>query len=69
MKPHIDATKFGSITVDGDTFDHDIVIRLNVMIAVWRHSRWVALAQLPYFVWVSIATVPQLSITWMNWGE
>ena len=33
---------------------------------VWEHSRWVALAQLPYFVWVSIATVLQLSITWMN---
>ena len=29
MKPHIDATKFGSITVDGETFDHDIVIRLS----------------------------------------
>ena len=29
MKPVIDATKFGSITVDGDTFDHDIVIRLS----------------------------------------
>ena len=27
---------------------------------------WVALAQVPYFVWVSIATVLQLSITWMN---
>ena len=25
----IDATKFGSITVDGETFDHDIVIRLS----------------------------------------
>ena len=29
MKPVIDATKFGSITVDGETFDHDIVIRLS----------------------------------------
>ena len=29
MKPTIDGTKFGSITVDGDTFDHDIVIRLS----------------------------------------
>ena len=26
-----------------------------------------AAAQVPYFVWVSIATVLQLSITWMNW--
>jgi len=28
--------------------------------------RWVAVAQVPYFIWVSIATVLQLSITWMN---
>jgi hypothetical protein len=29
MKPKIDSTSFGSITVDGKTFDHDILIRLN----------------------------------------
>ena len=29
MKPRIDGTTFGSITVDGETFDHDIVIRLS----------------------------------------
>jgi hypothetical protein len=29
MKPTIGGTKFGSITVDGETFDHDIVIRLS----------------------------------------
>ena len=29
MKPHIDGTEFGSITVDGEIYDHDIVIRLN----------------------------------------
>jgi hypothetical protein len=29
MKPTIDGTQFGSITVDGETFDHDIVIRLS----------------------------------------
>lgn len=37
------------------------------VVAVWTHDRWVALAQGPYFVWVSIATVLQLSITAMNW--
>lgn len=36
------------------------------VIAVWPHYRSVALAQGPYFVWVSIATTLQLSITWMN---
>lgn len=29
----------------------------------------IAIAQLPYFVWVSIATVLQLSITFWNWGS
>jgi len=29
MKPRINGTKFGSITVDGEVYDHDIVIRLS----------------------------------------
>jgi tryptophan-rich sensory protein len=39
---------------------------LWMMAAIWRHHPLVALAQVPYLVWVSIATVLQLSITWMN---
>lgn len=39
------------------------------MFAIWKHYRWVAVVQLPYFVWVSTATVLQLSITVMNWGK
>ena len=39
------------------------------VVAVWRHHRWVAVAQGPYFVWVSLATVLQLSMTWLNWGR
>ena len=39
---------------------------LWMMVAVWRHHRWVAVAQAPYFAWVSLATILQLSITWMN---
>lgn len=42
---------------------------LWMVAAIWRHSRWVAVAQVPYLIWVSIATVLQLSITWMNWGR
>ena len=30
-------------------------------------SAFVAAAQVPYFVWVSMATAIQLWITWMNW--
>ncbi len=29
MKPNIDDTDFGSITVDGEKIDHDIVIKLS----------------------------------------
>jgi hypothetical protein len=29
MKPHIDQTMFGSITVEGTPFGHDVIIRLN----------------------------------------
>jgi tryptophan-rich sensory protein len=39
-----------------------------MMIGIWPHARWVAVAQVPYLLWVSIATVLQLAITWMNWG-
>jgi benzodiazapine receptor len=33
---------------------------------IWKHYRWVAVAQAPYFAWVSTATFLQLSISWMN---
>ena len=36
------------------------------MVAVWRYYRGVAIVQIPYLIWVSIATVLQLSITAMN---
>jgi len=39
------------------------------VIAIRPFARWVAWVQLPYFVWVSIATVLQISITAMNWGR
>ncbi|GHO82174.1 Mth938-like domain-containing protein [Dictyobacter formicarum] len=29
MKPHIDQTTFGSITIEGTIFEHDVIIRLN----------------------------------------
>ena len=29
MKPMIDQTAFGSITIDGKTFPHDVIIRLS----------------------------------------
>lgn len=51
----------------------DILIVLGSLIwmiaAIWKYHRWVALAQVPYLIWVCIATVLQMSITWMNWGR
>ena len=48
----------------------DILIVLGTIVwsmaAIWRYSRWIALAQLPYLAWVSVATILQLSITAMN---
>ncbi len=29
MKPQIDATEFGSITIAGEVYEHDVVIRLD----------------------------------------
>ncbi len=29
MKPSIDGTEFGSITISGELYDHDVVIRLS----------------------------------------
>jgi hypothetical protein len=29
MKPRIDRTRFGSVTLDGKVFEHDVVIRLH----------------------------------------
>ena len=37
-----------------------------LMVVIWKHNRFIALAQIPYLAWVSVATVLQLSINWMN---
>jgi len=36
------------------------------LIACWKHIRWVSLVNIPYLLWVSFATVLQLTITWLN---
>jgi tryptophan-rich sensory protein len=35
--------------------------------AIWPYMKWVALMQIPYLIWVCIATALQLSITYLNW--
>jgi tryptophan-rich sensory protein len=48
----------------------DIVIVLVTavwsIVALWPYSRLVAVALVPYAVWVAIATALQSSITWLN---
>ncbi len=39
---------------------------LWAMKVVWPHHRWIAGAQIPYLIWVSIASVLQFTITWNN---
>lgn len=36
------------------------------MLAIWKHARWITYAQIPYLLWVSFATVLQITITFLN---
>src|SRR3989344_9521517 len=36
------------------------------MVAIYPRARWVTYMQLPYLLWVSFATVLQLTITYLN---
>jgi len=48
----------------------DILLVLGTLVwalvAIYPRRRWVALANIPYLLWVSFATVLQLTITWLN---
>lgn len=43
-----------------------LVTLIWAMIAIYPHSRWIAYIQIPYLLWVSFATVLQLTITYLN---
>ena len=36
------------------------------MVAIYPYSRWITYIQIPYLLWVSFATVLQLTITYLN---
>jgi tryptophan-rich sensory protein len=36
------------------------------MIAIYPQARWIAYVQIPYLLWVSFATVLQLTVTYLN---
>lgn len=48
----------------------DILLVLTTLvwaiITIYPHAKWIAYIQLPYFLWVSFATVLQLTITYLN---
>ncbi len=48
----------------------DILLVLGTLIwamyAIWPYARMVTYAQIPYVLWVSFATVLQLTVTWLN---
>ena len=39
---------------------------VTIMILMWKRERWVSYAQIPYLLWVSFATVLQISILIKN---
>lgn len=39
---------------------------LWMFVAIWPYMRGVVYANIPYLLWVSFATILQLSITWLN---
>ncbi len=48
----------------------DIVLVLTTivwaMVAIYPHAKWITYIQIPYLLWVSFATVLQLTITYLN---
>ncbi len=37
-----------------------------LMVAIYPHAKWITYIQIPYLLWVSFATVLQLTITYLN---
>lgn len=37
-----------------------------LMVAIFPYQQWITYIQIPYFIWVSFATILQLTITFLN---
>ena len=50
--------------------EREIVLVLTTivwaMVAIYPHAKWITYIQIPYLLWVSFATVLQLTITYLN---
>lgn len=48
----------------------DIVLVLVTLVwalfVIWPYAKWIALVNIPYLLWVSFATVLQITITYLN---
>jgi tryptophan-rich sensory protein len=48
----------------------DIIFVLGTLVwsmsAIYPHARWITYIQIPYLLWVSFASVLQLTITYLN---
>jgi len=43
-----------------------LITLIWAMIAIYPHMRWITYIQIPYLLWVSFATLLQLTITYLN---
>ena len=43
-----------------------LITLIWAMIAIYPHLKWITYIQIPYLLWVSFATVLQLTITFLN---
>jgi len=43
-----------------------LVTLIWAMFSIWPKARWIALMNIPYLLWVSFATILQLTITFLN---
>lgn len=49
----------------------DIILVLATLIwfliSIFPHAKWVAFINIPYLLWVSFATILQITVTYLNW--
>jgi len=43
-----------------------LVTLIWAMVAIFPYAKWITYIQIPYLMWVSFATVLQLTITYLN---
>jgi tryptophan-rich sensory protein len=43
-----------------------LITLIWAMVAIYPHARWITYMQIPYLLWVSFATVLQLTVTLLN---